>query len=306
MPITSGHGRGVSQVQRFYVPVAGQDSGSGIVAIDGTGDVTFAVATLDALALETFTGTGDETFAGPALAASGTESFTSSGAVAFGGPSLAGSGAETVQGTGAVVFAFTLDGTGAETFTSSGAVAFAGPALDGGVPPDITGTGAIAFQAPGLDGLATGGDEAMFAGTGRRYVYPPYHPAQEFIGGIGSTRVHGPRLAGQGALGITSAGTTAISTVALDGAGVQTINGLGAVAASVALEGAGRVLTRRRLSVRASSPVRSIHGTGNLAPSSPCPLADDLVSHPAPDAIDRAWTDLQAEDDELLLLGVIA
>jgi hypothetical protein len=44
---------------------------------------------------------------------------------------------------------------------------------------------------------------------------------------------------------------------------------------------------------------------GTLALSSSIPLADGPASHPAPDAIDRAWTTLQTEEDELLLLGVI-
>lgn len=298
-------------------------------AIDGTGDVTFAVSSLDATGLETFTGTaGSETFAGPALASTGLETFTGTAAVAFGGPAFAATGAETFTGTGTETFAgpslaasgseaFTgtgaeafgvpaLSGAALETFTGTGAVTFAGPALDGGVPQAVTGAGAVAFAGPGLDGLGTGGTvEAPVVGGGRRYIYPPYRAAApQAIEGIGEIRFKAPRLSGVGVLGFTGTGATAIAPAALAGDGGTTIDGAGTLAASVALDGSGVVLNRRLVSVKAQSPARSIHGVGNLTAKAAIPVAVGAVRHPAPDPIDRAWADLQTDEDALLL-GVL-
>jgi len=80
-------------------------------------------------------------------------------------------------------------------------------------------------------------------------------------------------------------------------------------AKSVTQMGTAAVFDVHVLPVRPYTPVETrsiVERVGTLAPSSSRPLADGVVSHPAPDAIDRAWADLQTEDDELVLLGVIA
>jgi len=169
-----------------------------------------------------------------------------------------------------------------------------------GAPTDIRGT--LRIQGESLGGAGNQIDIVNFAPTG---------PDNTFLGINLKSRKRIELVVGQTSNPWTEDG----GHVAQAGADAV-VETVGAV--SVTAMGKAAVFDVHVLPVLPYTPVETrsiVERVGTLALSSPSPLADGPVSYPAPDAIDRAWADLQgmknipggmAEDDELVLLGVIA
>lgn len=328
--VLAGGGGAVTGIGAIVFAVAAL-AGSVAETFTGTGAETFAAPALTATGAETFASSGAIAFAGPALdgtgtsgsagvtgtgavlfsvpgfVAAGAETFSATGAQTFTGPSLAGAGSEAFTGTGAEAIAVSaFAGVALETFTSTGATSFAGPAMIGGVPPDVTGTGALAFSAPSLSGLATGGDEAAvaFGGGSLRHPRTFYVHAVPSVDGQGATRIDALAISGEGDATIDGRGATTFG-LSIDGVGALSVDGTGYTETSTVLDAVGGVFARRVESIPVLSPARSIHGVGASVSFVGLSAIGDVVNQ-APDAMDLAWTDLQAEEDELVMLGVIA
>jgi len=244
---------------------------------------------------------------------------------AVGAATGAGAGTTAVVGVAAAATMGTATATGTAVTAPAGVgvVASVGTSLADGGP---------------ADGIAAPLGVEMVASVGTAVAFDA--DAVVISSGVGSWRRH--RVADQrerrvfvtvfpsgvevtARVGRTTASGDAV--VAVDGVQADLALGEALASADVVVEtvgaasatamGTAAVFDVHVLPVLPYTPVetRSIHGVGNRPLSSSIPVADGAGSHPAPDAIDRAWTDLQGmknipggmdEDDELVLLGVLA
>lgn len=293
----------------------------GVETFTGTAAAAFTGPALDATAVQTLAASGEVSFAAPSLAGNGAETFTGEATASFAVPSISGSGALEIAGVGAESFAApVIAGAGLETFAATGAVVIAAPAIIGGEPPVVAGEswapGSWEWWSEGAWGSAEvaestidiGSPSLDGAGTITVAQAPPiissgvWLPRRQVsragIHGTGEFSVRGPRIRGAGHLAIDGQVTLAVAPPDAMGRGAVEFVGAGdSPVIGPDVEAHGSVIPP------------AIRGVGGVMAGAPAMAGGGVVFPVAADAIDRAWSHLQAraqieDEDDLVLLGV--
>lgn len=282
----------------IVLPVSSIDAtGSTAVGTTGTGDVTFAVAALDATGLEIFTGSASIAPPVSALAATALEVFSGAASVVPPASAIAATGLEVFTGSATIAPTVSaLDAAALEIFTGAAAVTFPVSAIDAVGAQGTIFAGAASLDAPvstisatgsevftGTAAVATASDIAasglvVIAITGTGDVALPVS-AIDGIGNNGAVVVvgagggsiwlksHMPRLRPEPAVlpkrTISGRGAISVEVAQIEGEGVVTFVGRGAARHRVSASRAeGKVVLKGRADLR--SRISQSRGVGEV------------------------------------------